>query len=145
MKLQHGLTADQVLSENNLPLSDSSFFRFDLPRPEAVLICSGPRLSNGFAVFTDAILNINSFDHMPMLMRPVFLAMGFRKAVHLPEPSFTKWMVGPNGMTTRQRLLSEYSRLLHLFPFDAYSSGHGPAVTSDAHRLIGEKVAAKFG
>lgn len=145
MKLQDGLVADKVLAVDNLPLADANFFLFDLPRPEAVVVCSGPSLPDGFAIFTDAILNINSYDHVDVVMRPVFFMMGFRRAVHLPEPTFTKWMTGRKGMSSKQHLLGEYKRLLALFPFDSYSSGHGPAVVGDAHRKISKKVTAKFG
>ena len=89
MKLQDGLKADEMLSHGHLPLSDAKLFLFDLPKPEAVVCCYGSRLPKGFAIFTDAVLNINSYDHIDWPMRPVISMMGYRRAVNSPDPQLS--------------------------------------------------------
>jgi hypothetical protein len=137
-KTQAGVRVDEVLSADHLPVPGAALFVFDLPRPEAVLLLPADRA----AVFCDAVLNINSYEHCSLLFRPAFLLMGFRAATLVPDKLWTKWMV---AMAGEDKLRSEYDRLFSAHAFDTFVSGHGPAEVGGADRKIRDALRAKFG
>ncbi len=149
-KMQSGVSADCELTAKSLPVSDGSLFVFDLPRPEGVLIvrCNEQGRGRGggdsvrkVAVFCDAVLNISSLEFCGALWRPMLRMMGFCKAVHGPEPSWSTWMV---EMSSRGKVMSEYERLVREHEFESYVSGHGPASCGGAANKILHKVRPMF-
>lgn len=125
-KMQDGVVAEE-LRDGCLPC-DAQLFEFDLGRPEAVLVLRPEK----FAVFCDAVLNINSFQFVSWYARPIILFLGFRSAVNRNDSLYHGWVV---KMVGKERVREEYVRMLEL-DFDSYSSGHGPAMLGGAREKI---------
>lgn len=136
-KMQDGLVVDEVLGEGNLPLADAGLFEFGFGRPEAVLVLREER----FAVFCDAVLNINSFAFVKWYAAPVVWALGFRSAVNRNDWLFNGWCI---AMVGKEKVRGEYVRMLEECDFDGYSSGHGPAMIGGAREKIREAMKVRL-
>lgn len=135
-KIQDGAKVDEHLSAGNVPLQGfCSFFLFDFPKPEAVLVVPAEKL----AVFCDAIVNFNSFEYCGLLCRPLFWYNGFYGCCHRPDHLFS-W--AQTKRSSKEKVLSEYERMLSALEFDSYISAHGPVVIGDAPRKISESMKA---
>lgn len=126
-KLQTGLVSDEVLAPGNLPLENAECFTLEVGQPEAVLI-----LKEKWAIFCDAVCNINSYQFFSWYARPLIKAAGFRSAVDCSSKRWNKWVVDTVG---KEKVQQEYERLLGC-NFDSYTTAHGPALVGDARNEI---------